>query len=204
MGQKADVALFLAFELLMVGCSGRVKPFKVDTVACSEAAIKQYDKNGDGALDENELKACPALLKELGAYDKSKDKKLVREEIEEQLREMYDRGSGMTSMDCTITLDGQPLSNATVKFIPEDFLGTEIKAASGITNSSGVAPLGIPDEDMPKILRGHPLMRVGIYRVEITHPTRKIPAKYNTNTELGFEFHKTNHVQPPVYNLVSK
>ena len=47
-------------------------------------------------------------------------------------------------------------------------------------------------------------MRVGIYRVEITHPTKKIPAKYNTETELGFEFHQTNHVQPPTFNLVSK
>ena len=64
--------------------------------------------------------------------------------------------------------------------------------------------MGIAPEELPKELRRHSLMRVGIYRVEITHPTKKIPPKYNTETELGFEFHQTNHVQPPTFNLVSK
>jgi hypothetical protein len=29
--------------------------------------------------------------------------------------------------------------------------------------------------------------------VEITHPTKKIPAKYNTSTQLGFEVHPDSH-----------
>ena len=187
-----------------VGCGSGVKEYLVDHEAASAAAIEQYDKNGDGLLDETELKACPALLLELRAYDESDDKKLSADEIGAQIKEMYERGAGMTAIDATVTLDGRPLSGATVKFIPEDFLGDEIKAAEGVTNASGYASIGIPPEELPEELRRQSLMRVGIYRVEITHPSRKLPAKYNTETELGFEFHRTNHVQPPIFNLVSK
>jgi hypothetical protein len=186
-----------------VGCGG-VKEYRVDPVAASKAAMEQYDKNGDGLLDETELKACPALRRELRAYDESKDKKLSADEIGAQIQDMYGQGPGMIALGCTVSLDGTALSGATVRFIPEPFLGPEIKEASGMTNATGTASLGIAAEELPKELRRHNLMRVGIYRVEITHPTKKIPAKYNTATELGFEFHQTNHVQSPTFNLVSK
>ena len=185
------------------GCGG-VQSYVVDPVVASTAAIKQYDKDGDALVDETELKACPALLLELRAYDESKDKKLSAEEIGAQIKEMYERGAGLTAINCTVLFDGIPLSGAVVRFIPEKFLGEEIKAAEGVTNSSGNAAMGIPADELPKELRRHSFLRVGIYRVEITHPVRKIPAKYNTDTELGFEFHETNHVQPPVFHLKSK
>lgn len=181
-----------------------MKSYIVDPEVSSAAAIEQYDKNGDSLLDESELKACPALAGALRAYDESKDKKLSREEIAAQIKDMYERGSGLVSLDCTVTLDGAPLSGATVRFIPEKFLGDEIKAAEGVTNSGGYASMAIAPEELPKELRRHSFLRVGIYRVEITHPGKRIPAKYNTDTELGFEFHETNHVQPPVFHLVSK
>jgi len=185
------------------GCGG-VKEYRVDPVAASKAAMEQYDKNGDGLLDMTELKACPALLRELRAYDESKDKKLSADEIGAQIQDMYGQGPGMISLNCTVSLDGTALSGATVRFIPESFLGPEIKEATGVTNVSGTAALGVSPDELPKELRRHHLMRVGIYRVEITHPSQKIPAKYNTETELGFEFHQTNHVQSPTFNLVSK
>ena len=187
----------------MIGCGG-VKEYRVDPVAASKAAIEQYDKNGDGLLDQTELRACPALLRELRAYDESKDKKLSADEIGAQIQDMYGQGPGMIALGCSVSLDGTALSGATVRFIPEPFLGPEIKEARGVTNATGTASLGIAPEELPKELRRHSLMRVGIYRVEITHPTKKIPAKYNTETELGFEFHQTNHVQSPAFNLVSK
>jgi hypothetical protein len=185
------------------GC-GRVKSIVVDPEESSAAAIEQYDKNGDSVLDETELKACPALLGSLRAYDESKDKKLSQAEIAEQIDYMYQRGAGLTAITSTVLLDGSPLPGATVKFIPEKFLGEEIKPAQGITNNAGDASIAISADDMPKELRRANLLRVGIYRVEITHPSKKIPEKYNTNTELGFEFHETNHVQPPIFQLSSK
>lgn len=188
---------------MAVGCS-RVKTYMVDPEEASAAAIQQYDKDGDGLLDETELKSCPALLGALRSYDESKDKKLSAEEIGEQIRFMYGRGAGLTSISCTVNLDGSPLSGATVRFIPEKFLGEEIKPAEGVTDGGGSAALGISPDELPKELRRHSLLRVGIYRVEITHPSKKLPAKYNTESELGFEFHASDHVRPPTFNLESK
>lgn len=189
---------------LVTGCGSKVQTIKVDPAVAGPAAVKLYDKNGDGLLDETELKACPALMRELGAYDKSRDKKLSAEEIAEQIGSMYGHSAGLVKLSCTVTLDGAPLSGATVKFIPEPFLGEGIKTAEGVVDAQGSAVLGIPKEDLPKQLQRHSFMRVGIYRVEISHATRKIPAKYNTETELGYEFHKLDHIVNPVYNLTSK
>jgi hypothetical protein len=202
-GNRNVLILCSAALTAIAGCGG-VKAYRVDPVAASKAAMEQYDKDGDGLLDQTELKACPALLREIRAYDSSKDKKLSADEIGAVIKDMYDQGAGMTFLSCSVSLDGSPLSGATVRFIPEAFLGAEIKEAKGVTNAAGTAALGLPPEELPKQLRRHNLMRVGIYRVEITHPSKKIPAKYNTDTELGFEFHQTNHVQPPTFNLVSK
>ena len=54
---------------------------------------------------------------------------------------------------------------------------------------SGLARLTHADEDLPKTANGRPIAGVkgGTYQVQITHPTRKVPAKYNTATELGEE-----------------
>ena len=38
----------------------------------------------------------------------------------------------------------------------------------------------------------------GYQSSQITHPIKKIPAKYNTESELGFDFQAGDHVQPPV------
>lgn len=186
------------------GCRSKVKTITVDPAVAGPAAIKLYDKNGDGLLDETELKTSPALLRNLGAYDKSNDKKLSAEEIGEQIQAMFGKTPGLVPLSCGVSLDGAPLSGATVKFIPEPFLGEDIPTAQGITDGAGAATLGIPPDDLPKELQRHHFMRVGIYRVEITHPTKKIPAKYNTESELGYEFHKLDHVTNPVYNLTSK
>jgi hypothetical protein len=202
-GKYSVPPVCLAAILAISGCGG-IKSHMVDPVVASKAAMEQYDKDGDGLLDKTELKGCPALLRELRVYDQSKDEKLDAEEIGSQIAEMYARGFGLTSLNCNVNLDGSPLSGATVKFIPETFLGPEIKEASGVTNANGATSLGISPDELPKEIRRAKLMRVGIYRVEVTHPTKKIPARYNTETELGFEFHQTNHVQPPTYNLVSK
>jgi hypothetical protein len=202
-GRRLNCILCFAALSTAIGCGDR-RTYLVDPAVSSKAAIEQYDKNGDALLDETELKACPALLNALRAFDDSKDKKLSREEIAEEIDYMYQRNSGLTAITCSVALDGSPLSGATVKFVPEKFLGDKIKTAEGITNGAGIASMSIPAEELPKELRRTAALRVGIYRVEITHPTRKIPPKYNTESELGFDFHAGDHVQPPVFKLASR
>ena len=45
----------------------------------------------------------------------------------------------------------------------------------------------IAEEDLPESQKGMVGIHNGTYRVEITHPEVSIPAKYNTETTLGFE-----------------
>jgi hypothetical protein len=42
---------------------------------------------------------------------------------------------------------------------------------------------------LPKTANGRPISGVfgGTYKIQVTHPSRSIPAKYNTATELGEE-----------------
>jgi hypothetical protein len=201
-GRRFFCVLCIAMLSTAVGCREN-RSYVVDPEKSSKAAIEEYDKNGDSLLDATELKGCPGLLQALKAFDDSKDKKLSQAEIAEEIEWMYSRNPGLTSLNCSVILDGGALSGATVKFIPEKFLGDRIKTAEGITNGSGVAALSISTDELPKELRRTPAMRVGIYRVEITHPTKKLPAKYNTESELGFDFHAGDHVQPPTFNLFS-
>jgi hypothetical protein len=202
-GTKIVYCFWFAALLTAVGCGNRTT-YVVDPEISSQAAIDQFDKDGDALLDETELKGCPGLLNALRAFDDTKDKKLSQQEIADEVDFMYQRNPGFTALNCSVTLDGNTLSGATVKFIPEKFLGEEIKTAEGITNGIGVASLSLPAEDLPKALRRTPALRVGIYRVEIEHPSKKIPAKYNTESELGFDFHAADHIQAPTFNLVSR
>ena len=47
--------------------------------------------------------------------------------------------------------------------------------------------MSVPAEDLPENLRLVALVHVGTFKVRITHPTIKLPARYNTDTELGYE-----------------
>src|SRR6187397_2523524 len=100
-GKRIVRALGCTALIAIAGCGG-IKKYMVDPVVASKAAMEQYDKNGDGLLDETELKTCPALLRALHAYDESKDKKLSADEIGAQIKDMYEQASGMTSLNCSV------------------------------------------------------------------------------------------------------
>ena len=86
------------------------------------------------------------------------------------------------SLRCMVTHNGEPLEGADVKFVPEKFLGPNMKTATGVTDQNGVAMLTIPlDGNSP------PGVPPGFYRVEITKAGEKIPAKYNKETIFGQE-----------------
>ncbi len=84
-------------------------------------------------------------------------------------------------------LNGRPLAEAEVKLVPEKYLGDEITTAWGKTTPSGIASMDIRDEDSPATEQGLRGVHCGTYKIEINHPTLKIPAKYNTETTLGYE-----------------
>jgi hypothetical protein len=200
--------LLLGWIVPLCGCGqlaqSSVRPPAVNPGEAAKKAIELYDKDRNGLLSPAELAACPGLLTALADYDTSGDKQLGREEIAARLTAMYSSGTGLTPMHCRVTLDSRPLRGARVRLIAEAFLGSDMKSAEGVTDGSGTAAIGISENDLPEKLRTMKAMQLGLYRVEVTHPTAVIPAKYNTQTTLGYELHPMNSDDLAVFRLQSR
>jgi hypothetical protein len=194
----------LAIALItLCGCSGRpgdIDPPDVDPVSAAEAAMKQFDKDGDGQLSAVELEASPGLASAATRYDADKNGSLNVEEVTAGISGWAEGEVGAAAVPFVVQLDGRPLSDAVVKAIPEPFLGDALKPATGTEGYLAVAP-----EDRPPNSPNFPLMQPGLYRIEITHPSISIPAKYNTETTLGHEVSKdTIGNQAVVWSLTTK
>jgi hypothetical protein len=178
--------------LFVAGCGGgasRVRPVKIDASDASSQAMELYDKDGDGAIAGAELDAVPGIKKYLSHYDRDGDKRVTREEISARLTDWGNQKLALLGAPMNVRMDGQPLSGATVTLVPEPYLGPNVKPATGIVMDNGYVVMSHADEDLPKTSGGRPIPGVfaGTYKLEITHPNRKIPAKYNTATVLGEE-----------------
>lgn len=181
--------LCLAAFAIAAGCSSapsRVTAPGISGSAASDAMTK-YDKNSDGALDDDELKAVPGIARAKARFDKNSDGKVSADEISTRIGEWAGSKVGLTQYSLTFLLDGRPLDGATIKFVPEEFLGPDIKGGTGTTDSTGRANIAIAQEDLRPDEKGLQGMRLGVYKIEITHPSIQIPAKYNTATEIGAE-----------------
>jgi hypothetical protein len=174
----------------LVGCSRGPARFvapEVDPKAAAVEAIERYDVNGDAALSKEELRQCPGVLSKLAAYDQDGSASLDEQEIVKRISDLFKNGTGGTKLNCLITYKGKPLSGATVVLEPEPYLGGGVQTATGTTDGAGAAQLGIPPEFVPEHLRRMRSVHYGTFKVRVTHPTISIPAKYNAETELGYE-----------------
>ncbi len=187
--QTAMVAVLSAATL--IGCSRGPIPLTAPPIQVEEAvdtAFSLYDKDEDGVLGKVELSACPAFQDAMtNSIDKNNDQKLSREELAEKFSMWVNGGVGVTSFICRISLKGKSLKGAQVLLVPEEFFGGIIQPAEGMTDRAGLAQLSIDPSHLPADLQDFRAVQQGHYRVQITHPSIEIPAKYNTETILGIE-----------------
>jgi hypothetical protein len=176
---------------VVAGCSqapSRIKQLSIDPSGSAAKAIETYDKDGDGAIAGKELDASPGLKSAIKEIDANGDKKITADEIEARLNDWIKSRSGIMRQTVSVSLNGAPLPGATVKFVPEEFLGEAAAPAEGVTDETGMCYPSVGEEHLPEPgLNG---LRVGLYRIEITRENKgkeMIPAKYNTKTELGQE-----------------
>jgi hypothetical protein len=187
---KRQIPLLLLSTMCLVGCSGapsRIHPPDVDPEEAANQAISLYDVDKNNLLNAAELEKCPGMLSELKSYDKDSNGSVSRDEIAARITDLRKHGVGLTRVSCNVSMNGRGLDNATVQFEPEAYLGQEVKAARGVTNDRGVAQMAIPAEELPSDQRDLKAIHYGTFKVRITHPTMKLPAKYNTETTLGYE-----------------
>ncbi len=172
------------------GCGGRpprVQPASIDPAAAAREALAAYDADGDGTLSAAELKNCPGLLKSVSRFDANGDGRVAAEEIAARIRAWQGHRVGLMRFSCKVTADGRPLAGATVRLVGEKFLGDGLKPASGVTQANGLADVTISPDELPADCQGLSGVFPGVYKVEVTHPSRTIPAKYNTQSVLGQE-----------------
>lgn len=181
------LTLSLPGLLVEMGCGKAAKPVAVPVLAPQEAArdaMAQLDANKDGFLDGKELERCPALKQALSRFDRNQDGKLSVEEIEERFTVYKDSRIGLFDTIVKVTLDGRPLSGATVTLEPESFLGPAIKTASGTTDERGAARMQVAGAD-------HPGCHFGLYKVRISLKDNAgketLASRYNDLSTLGME-----------------
>ena len=175
------------FLLASLGCSAggkRVAPPDFSPEDAAKQAMATYDKNGDGALDAKELEQCPPLKSALKSFDKNGDGRISTAELIERFNFYKESEVGLNGISLQVMLDNQPLEGAQVTFVPEKFLGSGIKPATGVSDAQGVVDLSTEGEDVPGV-------HCGLFRVEVSKkgPGGKelLPARYNTRTVLGCE-----------------
>ena len=78
----------LAAAALASGCSGPPAPQWPELVPgdVAKRAMDQYDKNHDGKIDAEELKASPALLEAMATMDVNHEGSLTEAKIAERVR----------------------------------------------------------------------------------------------------------------------
>jgi hypothetical protein len=191
---------------LLLGCSSSpsaVPTLDVDPGSAATGAMAKYDKDGDGQLSEAELGSCPAILSALASIDRDKDGRVSGTELEDRIQFWMDSRTRMAAVTCIVTLDGRPLGGATVKIVPETFLADNVAPGSGVTMDNGMAMLRARDEDLPAAWQGLRGVQLGLYCVEITHPDKQVPAKFNTQTTLGLEINPATAAYPVKLDLKS-
>ena len=159
----------------------RIYPPKIDAEEAGKEAIKMFDADKDGKISGEELWKCPGLKAAMSTVDPTGTGEVTAAMITDRIKAWQVSKLGRMSLRCMVTRNGEPLADAEVRFVPEKFLGDEMKTATGTTDQNGVAMLSIPVE------KGPPGVPPGFYRVEITKPDEKIPAKYNSDTIFGQE-----------------
>lgn len=201
------ISMFLALATVVgIGCTGRssVSKLSFNPSKAANDALALYDTNQDGALAGEELAKCPGIRDALGSFDKNGDGRVDAEELKNRFQVWLDSPTRLLRLLCVVKLDGQPLKGATITFTPEEFLGDALLPGEGGTGDNGMAGVSIKTEP---VASGPPQptgMRLGLYRVSITHPTIKIPAKYNSQTTLGAEVSPTSSGSPLAFSLSSR
>ncbi|MEY3204539.1 MAG: hypothetical protein RLZZ21_870 [Planctomycetota bacterium] len=165
----------------IVGCGSR-GPARLEQPRFDTAkVIAGIDANADGAIDASEQQAVPAIAAAAARLDGDGDSVLTVAELIHWLEQVRATKVAIAAFSAVVTQQGKPLPNVTVKLVPEPFMGTEIKAAEGVTDKTGNVVVSIP---------GSPYAGVncGVYRSEFSGSGidgKPLGERFNTRSTFG-------------------
>ncbi len=190
--------------ILLAGCSTAPPAVEVpppatfDAEAMTARAMADYDRNKNGFLEGSELDACPALKGSLIGIDTNRDGKISRDELKARFESYAAANTAMMTATVTVTLDGSPLANATVQFVPEPCMGEAAKEVTAKTGADGTTSAFTFDGQE---YQGLPL---GLYKVKVTAAGKTLPTRYNTQSTLGAEVSGGRGTKPLTFTLSSR
>ena len=177
----ASTLLLLALAACRPSRPARVVPPALDPEAVAAAVLAKADADGDGRIVKAELSAVPALVAAVAAFDADGDGAISAAELGQWLTDVKESRIAITTCAGRVTHLKKPLGNATVKLVPEPFMGPGYQAAVGVTDADGAFAASIPEAKYPGV-------NCGLFRVEITgqgNDGKPLPARYNAQTTLG-------------------
>jgi hypothetical protein len=169
---------------LAAGCGGPTGPSTVpapayDDDAMAREALRLYDQNRDGMIDRSEASGCPGLRLAFDGIDTNRDGRLTSDELKARFAAY--RTSGTITSPATVTLNGNLLAGATVKFTPDPCMLGSVMEFTGTTGDDGVARQFTGSDG-----KDYAGLQAGLYRVSVTKDSA-VPAQYNTKSRLGAE-----------------
>jgi hypothetical protein len=177
-----------AATLVSAGCMQRQQP-PVEAPAidshAGQKAVTAYDAASKGYLDTNDMQKAPCLQTYFARVPHDEQGHVTSSDIQTRIAMWKESGLRRFLMPCRILKNGRPLAGAVVTFVPEAFLGPDLKTGSGTTDVNGFTKISVPGIDPPGIAPG-------FYRVQVTKPGEAIPARYNTATILAEELAADN------------
>lgn len=174
--------------VIAAGCArgpARVTAPRIAAPRAAAAAIGLCDRDGNGMLSPSESAASPGLAAAFEQIDTDHDGSLSAAEIAARIADWANHGVGIVTQPVQITLNGRPLAGGRVEFVPEPYVARWLKPAASDIAPNGICSPTLPPIDLPQGVRTG--VHCGLYTVRITHPTLKVPARYNAESILGIE-----------------
>ena len=157
-------------NILLLGCS-RVVVHPIPERYPAEIAIQKVrelgDRNGDGKLDLKEAQTFPSLVATFKRIDSNGDRLISSEELQQRFA-AYESMPQLIGTSVEVYFKGRRVAGATVTFTPEPFMGDDLQAYVGKTNTRGVVP-GFERAEQPT--GGLPL---GFYSVRFESPSANL------------------------------
>ena len=147
--------------------------------------MERFDSNGDQIIGQAEWANSPSLASAFADFDSDGDGKIAASDVTGRLLRLSMSDKPLAEVECHVQQEGSPLAGASVRFKPMLAKPAPNWAGEGVTNAQGLAMISLPVDAIPTELQGAKGIPPGVYLVEITHPERQIPARYNSATELG-------------------